>query len=113
MWRFLKFLLIAALAFLPLLSLAEPPVRSQERKPQGKNTTQSEPSLTGHYEGTATSKEQEAIPVVINLTYAGGSLSGQINSTYGVSSITGGTRNGDAITIEFDARAVRVRSQRS
>lgn len=113
MWRFQKCVLIVALACLPALSAVKPTRWSQEPKPQEKNTTQSEPSLTGHYEGTATSKEQEAIPVVINLTYAGGSLSGQINSTYGVFSITGGTRNGDAITIEFDARAVRVRSQRS
>jgi hypothetical protein len=59
--------------------------------------------LEGQYEGTATNKAQQAIPLVINLRYDGGRFSGQINSSYGVYPITGGTRNGDSITIEFDA----------
>jgi hypothetical protein len=106
MWRFLKFLLIAALAFLPLLSLAEPG-RSQEPKPQEENTAQAAPQLTGHYEGAATNKEQQFIPLVINLRYVSGTFSGQINSSYGVFPITGGTRNDDSITIEFDASGTK------
>ncbi len=106
MLRLLKCVLIVGLACLPALSLVEqvkPTRRSQDSKPQGKNTAQTDPPLTGHYEGTATGKEQQAIPVVINLTYVDDSLSGQISSTYGVFSITGGTRNGNAITMKFDA----------
>jgi len=103
MLRLLKCAFIVGLACLPALSVVEPTGQSQDSKPQGKNTGQIDPPLTGRYEGTATSKGQQIIPVVINLTYVDGSLSGQISSTYGVFSITGGTRNGDAITIEFDA----------
>src|SRR5437667_11879626 len=59
-------------------------------------------SLTGHYEGTATNKAQQVIPLAIDLTDAGGSLSGEVSSTFGVFPIVGGTCQADAITIEFD-----------
>ena len=102
MRRLPKFL-VMALTLLPLLSLAEPTGRSQDPKPQKENTSPAAPRLAGHYEGTATNKAQQAIPLIVNLTDNNGRFSGQINSNYGVYPITGGTRNGDSITIEFDA----------
>lgn len=101
MWRFVKSLVIAASAFLPLLPLAEPHARSQEPKPQEDRSQAA--SLTGHYEGTATDKAQQAIPLVVNLRYASGILSGQIDSSYGTFPITGGTRKSDSVSIEFDS----------
>jgi hypothetical protein len=99
---FPKFL-VMALTLLALLSFAEPTGRSQEPKPQKENASPAAPRLAGHYEGTATTKAQQAIPLIVNLTDDNGRFSGQVNSNYGVYPITGGTRNGDSITIEFDA----------
>lgn len=60
-------------------------------------------SLTGRYEGTAKNKAEEVITVSIDLTEKEGALSGTINSSHGDFPITGGSRQGEAITIEFDA----------
>src|SRR6476646_6989554 len=59
-------------------------------------------SFMGHYEGTATNKAKQVIPLAIDLTDAGGNLSGEISSTFGLFRIVGGTHHADAITIEFD-----------
>jgi len=60
-------------------------------------------SLTGHYDGTAKNKAEDVITVAIELTEKEGVLSGTINSSHGDFPITGGSREGEAITIEFDA----------
>jgi uncharacterized protein DUF5694 len=73
-----------------------------ETAPQDRTKAAVVPSATGRYEGTATNSAQQVIPVVIDLTEAGDKLSGEINSTHGNFPIVGGTRQGDAVTIEFD-----------
>lgn len=60
-------------------------------------------SVTGRYEGTAKNKAEEVITVAIDLTEKEGALSGTINSSHGDFPITGGSHQGDAVTIEFDA----------
>jgi hypothetical protein len=58
---------------------------------------------TGHYEGTAQNKAQDVITVTLDLTEKDGALSGEIQSSHGNFMITGGSRKGDAVTVEFDA----------
>lgn len=69
---------------------------------QGKSAP-AKASLTGRYEGTAKNKAEEVITVSIDLTENEGSLSGTINSSHGDFTITGGSRQGETVTIEFDA----------
>ena len=59
-------------------------------------------SLTGSYEGSAKNKAEEVIPVTLDLTDKDGALSGMIRSTHGDFTITGGSRDGDTVTIQFD-----------
>jgi hypothetical protein len=59
-------------------------------------------SLTGSYEGNAKNKSEEVIPVTLDLTDKEGALSGMIRSTHGDFTITGGSRDGDTVTIQFD-----------
>jgi len=58
---------------------------------------------TGRYEGTAQNKAQDVITVTLELTEKDGALSGEIQSSHGNFSITGGSRKGDAVTVDFDA----------
>ena len=60
-------------------------------------------SVSGGYEGTAKNKVEEVITVAIDLTEKEGALSGVIHSSHGDFPITGGSHQGDAVTIEFDA----------
>jgi len=60
-------------------------------------------SLTGRYEGTAKNKADEVITVAFDLTEKDGALSGTINSSHGDFPITGGSHQGETVTIEFDA----------
>jgi hypothetical protein len=60
-------------------------------------------SLTGRYDGTAKNKAEEVLTVSIDLTEKEGALSGTINSSHGDFPITGGSRQGETVTIEFDA----------
>jgi len=60
-------------------------------------------SLTGRYEGTAKNKADEVITVAFDLTEKDGVLSGAINSSHGDFPITGGSHQGETVTIEFDA----------
>src|SRR5271169_4739655 len=60
-------------------------------------------ALTGRYEGTAKNKADEVITVAFDLTEKDGALSGAINSSHGDFPITGGSHQGEAVTIEFDA----------
>ena len=69
---------------------------------QGKSTP-AKPSLTGRYEGSAKNKAEEVITVAIDLTEKEGALSGTINSSHGDFPITGGSHQGETVTIEFDA----------
>jgi hypothetical protein len=82
----------------PLLVNAQP-------GPHRQRTAQNVPAKSGtveHYEGTAAGNGQEALPVAIDIVEADGELSGEIVSTYGTFAITGGTRDGDSITLQFD-----------
>jgi len=69
---------------------------------QGKSTP-AKTSLTGHYEGTAKNKAEDVITVTIDLTEKEGALSGTISSSHGNFTITGGSRQGETVTLEFDA----------
>jgi len=60
-------------------------------------------ALTGRYEGTAKNKADEVITVAFDLTEKEGALSGTINSSHGDFPITGGSHQGENVTIEFDA----------
>jgi len=60
-------------------------------------------AATGHYEGEATNKENQALAVIIDLRDTGGALSGSITTPVGVFPITGGGWQGRSMTIEFDA----------
>lgn len=82
-------LLYAALIVLASLSLA------QQHK--------TAPSVTGHYEGSAKNNAGEVITVAIDLTEKDGALTGTINSSHGDFAITGGSHQGEAVTIEFGA----------
>jgi hypothetical protein len=81
-------------------------VATAQPSPHRERALQNKPAaagaLTEHYEGTAIGNEQQPIPVTIDLTQAGGTFSGEITSTYGTFAISGGTRSGDTITIQFD-----------
>jgi len=81
---------------------AEQPSGNQTSAQRDKTSPSVGQSFTGHYEGTATNKAKQVIPLAIDLTDAGGNLSGEISSTFGVFRIVGGTHQADAITIEFD-----------
>jgi hypothetical protein len=59
--------------------------------------------LTGSYEGIAKNKAEEVIKVTFELTEKAGGLSGMIRSDHGDFTITGGSHQGDAVTLEFDA----------
>jgi hypothetical protein len=70
---------------------------------QQNKTTASGASVTGHYEGTAKDRAENVITVALELTEKDGALSGMINSSHGDFTITGGSRKGEEVTIEFDA----------
>jgi hypothetical protein len=69
---------------------------------QGKSGS-AKASVAGHYEGTAKNKAEDVITVALDLTEKDGALSGMIRSSHGDFNISGGTHQGDAVTIEFDA----------
>src|SRR5882724_5481267 len=58
---------------------------------------------TGRYEGTAKNKAEDVITVTLDLTEKDGALSGDIQSSHGNFTITGGSRKGDSVTLDFDA----------
>jgi hypothetical protein len=58
---------------------------------------------TGRYEGIAKNKAEDVITVTLDLTEKEGALSGAIHSSHGDFTITGGSRQGDTVTVEFDA----------
>ena len=60
-------------------------------------------SVAGHYDGTAKNKAENVINVALDLTEKDGTLSGMIHSDHGDFTITGGSRQGETVTIEFDA----------
>ena len=59
--------------------------------------------VTGSFEGTAKNKAEEVIKVTFELTEKQGALSGMIRSDHGDFTITGGSHQGDTVTLEFDA----------
>ena len=95
-------LLIFTLVCFPLLSTGQR-LGKRQASSQGKTTTSVTSSFTGHYEGTATNKAQQTIPMAIDLTDTNGTFSGNISTTLGIFPIVGGTRQAETITINFDA----------
>jgi hypothetical protein len=85
------------LALLPALSLAQ----EQLATGQGAGASLAS-SFTGHYEGAATNKAQQIIPLIIDLRDASGTLSGRITTPLGIFPINGGTQQANAITIHFE-----------
>ena len=80
--------------------------QAQQDKDKDKEKDKSAPAktaLTGRYEGTAKNKADEVITVAFDLTEKDGTLSGTINSSHGDFPITGGSHQGENVTIEFDA----------
>lgn len=59
--------------------------------------------LTGHYEGTATTKNQEVIPLVVDVDSKGAVLAGRIATPQAIYSILSGTQDRDKITITLEA----------
>ena len=68
---------------------------------QGKSGS-AKTNSTGRYEGTAKNKAEDVITVTLDLTEKEGAFSGEIQSSHGNFTITGGSRQGDAVTVEFD-----------
>ena len=58
---------------------------------------------TGRYEGTAKNKAEDVITVTLDLTEKEGAFSGEILSSHGNFTISGGSRQGDEVTVNFDA----------
>jgi hypothetical protein len=77
--------------------------QAQPDQAQQDKSAPAKASLSGHYEGSAKNKAEEVIPVSIDVEEKDGALSGMIHSTHGDFPITGGSRKGDTVTIEFDA----------
>lgn len=96
-----------ALACLSVSPCAAQRVSDQQVLPRGETTTSVTATFTGHYEGTATNKALQAIPLAIDLTDTNGAFSGSISTTLGIFPIVGGTRQAGAITIKFDANGER------
>ena len=88
--RWLPFVIPTALICLASLAVAQ----------QAKTTGA---SVAGHYEGTAKDRAENVITVALELTEKDGALSGMINSSHGDFAISGGSRKGDDVTVEFDA----------
>ena len=88
--RSLSFAIPAAVICLASLAFAQ------------QNKTPGSP-VTGHYEGTAKDRAENVITVALDLTEKDGALSGMINSSHGDFAISGGSRKGDDVTLEFDA----------
>lgn len=70
---------------------------------QQDKATPAKSSVTGRYEGTAKNKAEEVITVTLEITDKDGHLSGMIRSSHGDFTITGGSHQGETITIQFDA----------
>src|SRR5437667_7535861 len=71
---------------------------AQEGKSESAKT-----DYTGRYDGSAKNKAEEVITVSFDLTDKEGALSGAIHSSHGDFPISGGSHQGDTVTIEFDA----------
>jgi hypothetical protein len=84
--------LLVACLMLVLCCLAQ----AQKNGPANANST-------GRYEGTAKNKAEDVITVTLDLIEKDGALSGEIRSSHGDFTITGGSRKGDAVTVDFDA----------
>jgi Family of unknown function (DUF5694) len=95
----------ATIRLLSFFILITPILASAQPSPHQLRTGQNRSTITGpveHYEGTAVGSDNEEFKVDIDLGESAGVLSGEIVSSYGTFAITGGTRNGDSITIRFD-----------
>ena len=64
---------------------------------------QKKSDASGHYEGSAKNAAGELITVKLDLTEKDGKMSGMIRSSHGDFTITGGSKTGEEIKLEFDA----------
>ena len=70
----------------------------------GAQQGKSKADLTGRYEGTAKNGAGEIIKVTLDLAEKEGAVSGTISSSHGDFPITGGSHQGKAVTLQFDAQ---------
>ena len=99
-----KVLFAAEAWFIACLALCCVAQAQQNQAQQNKDkSAPAKTALTGRYEGTAKNKADEVITVAFDLTEKEGALSGAINSSHGDFPITGGSHQGETVTIEFDA----------
>lgn len=87
----MRWMLVLCLTLVPVFFAAAQEKRSSEKS-----------SVTGHYEGTAKNRAEEAISLTLDLTETEGAMSGMIRSSHGDFTITGGSHHGDDVTLEFD-----------
>lgn len=102
MRHFLSQFFIVGLAYFAIFSAVGQITRSQASPRQKENPANSNRSLTGHYEGTATGKTQQIMSLAIDVIDTGGALSGRINTTFGVFPIVSGIRQDTTLSITFD-----------
>ncbi len=69
---------------------------------QKDKTAPAKADLTGRYEGSAKNSQQADITVALELTEKDGAITGMIKSSHGDFTITGGTHQGDEVTLDFD-----------
>ena len=93
-------LVILAFAFLGVSSRAQESVGAKSL-PTSKQASV-KVSFTGHYEGTATNKAHDIIPLVIDLSDGAVAPSGRISTTLGVFPIIGGEIQGNHLKINFE-----------
>ena len=60
--------------------------------------------VTGRYEGTAKNAAGETITVTLDLAEKDGAVSGSISSSHGDFPVTGGSHQGNTVTLQFDAQ---------
>ena len=70
----------------------------------GAQQGKSKADVTGRYEGTAKNAAGEIITVTLDLAEKDGAVSGTISSSHGDFPITGGSHQGKAVTLQFDAQ---------
>jgi len=86
-------MLVLSLLLVPLCVA----VAQQDKKAAAKD------SVNGQYAGTAKNRAEEVIQVTLDLTEKEGGMSGTIHSDHGDFAITGGSHQGDDVTLEFSA----------
>src|SRR4051794_35104839 len=93
-------LLITALLFSASFS---PHTRGQEQKRPEADSAASSDSVSGRYEGTARSRLQGNIHVVVQIRLNGEKITGMMNTPLGDFPVTDGSYTGGRVNIKFSA----------